>query len=301
MGRMRPLFPLPFPGACALVLLLANSALAQQEVVVGTGDMPSVQLIGWSADEQRYAFRAYSHSDTESLVLAGTEQEQQAAQAMMQALDQAAESDATPPDGLRGDCKGYVDHQGKPFTGKLELVVFERDQRLLVLPIQDQPVCTAPEVAAARLAEAKKKLAELGIDLSRPGQELVLVSGKRLPVTPQTPPPYALEYVNKVKKKEPISKKEEDSSTGRMSGTLELYLHRQGKKQKVYSRKVDKEYDLGQAGFAEARLVTAHVSPSGARAVVLGIDREGNMRANGTTLKVVTVLGWPEGSISKEK
>ncbi len=280
------------PGARALALVLSTSALAGETVAVSHGEarLPSVQFIGWSADEQRYAVRVFSLDDVEY----SSEFFDDIERAKMEKVHtyNASRQDKD------GYCKGYVDHQGKRFRGGLELRVYEGGKKVLSLPIQDQPRCTDGKVAATRLAEAKKKLAELGIDTGRPGKDHPLESGKRVDITPEKQPPYALEYVDNV---QDLSS-DDDVGVAKYNGTLDLYVHREGKKEKVFSRKVKKEFRLDMGARDNEALASAHVSPSGDRVVVLGSRIEGGMRGGySSELRLVTLLGWPESAIAQDK
>ncbi len=280
-------------GAGLLSLWLGGPALAQVELATGA-ELPTAQLIGWSQDEQRYAFRTYAHVEWDDTDM-NPEREPEV---------EKLKAENAPHEDADGFCKGYLDHKGKRFRGALRLVVFEGDKKLMTLPIQDEPRCTTPEVAATRLGEAKKKLAELGIDLGRPGKDLPLVAGKKVDVKPEKQPAYALEYVSRLKEKAFFSPEAAEGGTEgvepteyRIEGTLELFLNRAGKKQKVFSQKVKREYTKMMGGFSEQRLASVHVSPSGERVVVLGASRTGGMRdpfvASLTVESVLQVSGAP--------
>lgn len=289
-------------GACTLALLLGSSALAEepslskddkqklaQSDIAQGSERPVVQLIGWSPDEQRYAFRVFSHEE-EDLDMAPPED--------VKAAEEVEKYNAERQD-KDGFCKGYVDHQGKRFKGALQLIVFERDQRLMTLPIQDEPRCTEPQTATERLTAAKAKLAELGIDLARSSKEQPLVPRQRLAIKPEKQSPYELEYVSTLKDK---NIPDEGVDTYRLRGALELYVHRQGKKQPVFTHKVDTTYERSMAGKAEEGLTNAYVSPSGERVVVLGYTLSGAARGGYThVLRVATVVGGSPGTITREK
>ena len=293
----------PFPGACVLALLLGTSALAQppkssappepvrpawlgESDIAGGATLPSVQLIGWSADEQRYVLRTFSSRGEEDLSLAPEED--------IQAAKEAEEYNADRQD-KDGFCKGYVDHQGKRFKGALSLMVFERDKLLSFFPIQDEPKCTSPKAAAARLAEAKTKLAGLGIDLARPGKDVALVSRKRVPITPEKQPAYELEYLDKVKDVE------DGPMDSILRGVLELNAYREGKKETVFSRKVNKNYGREMGGRAKDGLSSVHVSPSGEHLVVLGYLFSDGRGGPFYRLRVATVLGPPQAALAPGK
>lgn len=136
------------PGVLAAVLLaLAPEGAWAEEPVPSLDDQKAttldVQILGWSADERRYALRVYD---------------------LIEVFD---EEDGPPA------CKGYVDHTGKKFLGGLSFVVYEGSRRIGGWRIQDAKKCTPPETARERLAQAKAALAEQGIDLTATGAMLV--------------------------------------------------------------------------------------------------------------------------------
>ncbi|MBL8956664.1 MAG: hypothetical protein JNK82_38175, partial [Myxococcaceae bacterium] len=97
-----------------------------------------VQVTGWSADETKFSVRAF----------------------------ELEEGDGLP------ECKGYIDHQGKAFTGKLYIAAYDKGEMVKTWLIQNYPDCTPPETAKKYLSEAKAKLAELGIDLNATGTQV---------------------------------------------------------------------------------------------------------------------------------
>ena len=281
-------------GACIFSLVWGAPVLAQEVELASGSNYPTAQLIGWSPDEQRYAFRTYSLKEDDGLE---TETEE------WQKAHEEVEAYNASRQGPEGFCKGYLDHKGKPFKGSLTLVVFEGGKKLLTLPIQDEPRCTDTQVAAERLGEAKKKLLELGIDTGRVGQEFALVSGKKVHVKPEKQPPYAVEYAYRVRDIEKVKDSEDpDPFAIHLRGTLDLLVHRGGKKQKVYSQKVKRDYSRSMGGMVEESLSRLYVSPSGERGVVLGAGRSGDGRSGfAASLTVAPVLGWPEAVIAKDK
>jgi hypothetical protein len=224
------------------------------------------QVIGWSADEQRFAVRVYTlTSDCH-----GHEE------------------------GKDVFCKGYVDHGGKPFHGGLRLLAFERDRLVASLPLQDAEKCTPPKVAEARLAEAKKKLAALGIELERPGSELSRERGRpRYPVAEGRSAPYMLEYVKNVREKvEP-----EGTQETWLRGAQELHVQRGNQRERVWARKLDRRFSRAEGGVWEVGASRVFLSPSGETVVVLGYEYEGHGREMRHALRLLAVLSWAGGAL----
>lgn len=131
--------------SAALLALTPSAALAEEKVPGLDNEKATtneVQILGWSADEKRYALRVY---DLKELF-----------------------GDEEPPPA----CKGYVDHKGQKFLGGLSFVLYEGGKRIGDWRIQDAKKCTPPETARERLAKAKAALAEKGIDLAATGATL---------------------------------------------------------------------------------------------------------------------------------
>ncbi|HEX8438580.1 hypothetical protein [Archangium sp.] len=262
-------------GLCVLSLVLVTPARAEEELLLGSGtEAPRAQLIGWSKDERRFAFRVFERDEP---FVPGMAEE---------------DTTADPSRGKDGFCKGYMDHQGKPFHGSLALRVFEQGKKVVVLPIQEQEKCTPPKKAAQRLAEAKKTLAGLGIDLQSTGREWSPKEGAmRLEVKEGTRPPFTLELLDDT---EDIDN--EDEGTSRYKGKLQLLLHEGGKKQVLWSKAFDKEH-TNDDYFVSVPNVA--VSPSGRRVVVLNRTYEASTRQMSNTLTVVAILDVPEAATAK--
>ena len=276
---MRQLSLARFPCVCVLSLLLAAPALAgakDKKLVLGEGsDAPTAQLIGWSQDEQRFVFRVYS-------VHYGSED-----------LDTEEDEPKDPWRGKDGFCKGYVDHEKKPFKGALEFQVFERSGQVAVLPIQDNGRCTPPKEAAQRLAEAKKQLAGLGISLERRGAVLLPKDGKpRLEVKAGTRAPYTLEFLNDTETEDL-----EDNGMARLHGTMRLLMHSGGKQQVLWEKKINEEYEA-YSGF-KLSLSRVDVSPSGGRLVMLHRAEQDAPRDGYGRLWVEAVLDVPGDATAK--
>ncbi|WP_224250180.1 hypothetical protein [Hyalangium gracile] len=158
---------MPIPSSRLAVSLLALLTAA----LPAWADKESLQIIGWSADEQRFAVRVYTDETTG-----------------MEAEDEPF-------------CPGYVNHQGEKFRGSLMLGVYDKDKKPTWFDIQDSGECTPPKKAKERLEKAKKALAALGIDLAqkKPGTELTPDKKGQLTIKEGPGSPYTLEAENQVK------------------------------------------------------------------------------------------------------
>ncbi len=268
-----------FPCVCLLSLLLAVPALAgakkqQDSNVLGEGfDPREAQIIGWSEDEERFVFRVYT--DT-------TEAEE---------WDAGKVEEVDPLRGKDGFCKGYVNHEGKPFKGALEFQVFDKRGRVEVLPIQDSGDCTPPKKAAQRLAEAKKRLAALGISLERRGAALIPKKGEmRLEVKEGARAPYVLEVFDDTK----TYSLEENEDMNALQGTVRLIVHRGGQQRVVWEKQINdmNPTELGEYVRSVARV---DVSPSGKRVVMLHRSKLGEMQTKTNKLWMEAVVELPPG------
>jgi hypothetical protein len=240
----------------------------------------SLEIIAWSADEQRFAVRQYAIDDSEF------------------------------SDG-ETFCPGYVDHQGEKFRGELKLGVFEKDKKPTWFPIQDSGTCTPPKKSRERLEKAKKELAALGIDLKekKPGTELTPEKGL---VTVKEGPgaPYTIESEEQVqdtvkgqgKAKKAKAKKEEEEdeeeeeedlyATHQVKGELLVFVRQGNERRKLFSEKVDGTYGPMMAGHYTVRLSKVWLSPSGKTVVFLSETSSGNMRDRSLSVKVLGVQQW---------
>ena len=282
---MRPLPRAWFPCVCVMSLLLVAPTLAgahdtKDKRVLGEGNDPrEAQLIGWSEDEQRFVFRVYADA-TES-----------------ESMNTGEEKPKDPWRGKDGFCKGYVNHEGKPFKGSLELQVFEQSGRVALLPIQDDGGCTPPKKAAQRLAEAKQKLAELGIRLEHRGAVLLPKAGemeRRLEVKEGARAPYTLEFIDGTEKKY-----FEDEGVYRYQGTMRLLVHSGGRQRVLWEKKLNRE--IGSSEAYEMSLSRVDVSPSGGRLVLLLGEESVDMRLREGKLWMEAVLDVPGGAAAKAK
>lgn len=186
-----------------------------------------LQVTGWSADETKFSVRAFDLDDSE---------EQQA-------------------------CPGYVDHEGKPFIGKLVLAAYDRGALVQSFVVQDYPKCTPPAKAKEVLEAAKKKFAELGIDLSAKGTQLDcskscdLGHGATL----------ELEGVK--------VRRDEEAMQGTIKGTMRIWLTTAKERTKLFEKVVKEEFPLMMGGRGSAGLRPVELSPQrGALIIRASID-----------------------------
>jgi hypothetical protein len=244
------------------VLTLALPARAHQ----------SLQVVGWSADEQRFAVRRF----------------------------ELEEGDPSMGDDEESFCPGYVDHEGKKFRGALKLAVYEKGKQLATYSIQDAGTCTPPKLARARLDRAKQELAKLGIDLKQkePGTELLPGEDATITVSEGPGAPYTLEAEEQVKetnlKGRALTEEEENDahSERRVKGQLLVFLNQGGKRRQVLSQKVDGSYTPMMAGHHWTKLARVWLSPGGRTVVVISETSSGNMRGASQSLDVMGVLSW---------
>lgn len=251
-------------GLCALLLTLPAHA-AKDPLARGTEDH-TAQLIGWSADEKRFALRLY--------------------------LRDAAISDRKDDEPIA--CPGYTDNEGNPLRGGLVVLVYERGRLLSSFPIYDREKCTPPDVSKKRQEAATKKLAALGISLERRGQYYVpKFQGPTVTVSEGAQAPYTLEY------EERLQSTGADPSKGLVRGTVEqdLYVRKGETRQKVLTRKAPYEYSTRMAGGWKAGLDLVFASPSGNTLVVLSHEFVANMASRRKSLRLMGVLSWSSGTL----
>jgi hypothetical protein len=246
-------------GLCALLLALPARA-ATDPLAQGTEDHEA-QVIGWSADEKRFAVRLY--------------------------LRDAAHIERRDDEIVA--CEGYVTHEEHPLRGGLVLLAYERGRLLSTFPIYDRDKCTPPDVSKKRLADAKKKLGALGINLETPGKELIpLHNGPTVTVNQGPQGSYVLEYEKRLQNQvvDPKAKKER--------GTAEqnLYLRQGETRQKLLTRTQPYSYSTSMNGYWEPGLARVFASPSGKTLVVLSHEILGNMANRRKSLRLMGVLGW---------
>jgi hypothetical protein len=283
---MRSTLPAFVSGACALTLLLAPSVEAAGEASTGEASLSTganaihVKALGWSKDEQRIAFQVYSW-------LNGTYEAHQWD-------DPEGEEPVTDEESEPGPgrfCKGYVNHQGKPFRGSLVVPVYERGWRVGGTWILDDISCTPPEEAERLRTRAKQMLAELGIDSRRPGHAFILKPrGMRMEVKTGRRAPYVLEYVNSTR-----LVPEAQEGTSRFRGTLRLYLSKGGTRRMVFEKEFNTRYSSDSGSGYAVALSHVFVSPSGERLVVLAHERAENMRGTDEETWVTGVVDLASG------
>lgn len=264
---------------------LAAALLALSSFALPAGAANNlIEPIGWSADEQRVAVRAYDYVDTDF--------DSEAAQ----------------------DCKAYVDHKGKPFTGSLRFEVYEKGKKVATFPIQDAEKCTPPKTAKARLTQAKAELAKLGIDLTlkQPGTLLTPkplqgnIVGVTLTLTEGPGAPYTLEAVREGTLEiirdpsepapDPKAAGEEDEEEvereRREKGALVVYVKKDGQRRKLATQPYDYTY-LPQIGdMLDVTLAQVWMSPKGRSAVFISRYVSGPARGRTDELAVMGGASW---------
>jgi hypothetical protein len=278
---MHPLLARLSATLLGLALVVARPALAgdeaaQDPLVDGRGNH-ELQVIGWSADDQRFAVRLYER-DIETF------------EPVKKPLV----------------CEGYVDHRGKRFRGTLRLRVYEGDRVVANHVIQQKEPCTPTDKATARLAAAKEDLARLGIDLTRTGtvRAVPWVVDNRLSieergklkasmVVKQGPgAPYTLQFVNNLR-----FVMGEGGFDNHASGKQQVYLRHEGKRRQVAERAVKAVFMTAMAGHWEAGFSEVIISPSGQKLVVVGYERDSSMRHRARMLRLVGVVDAPSVAV----
>jgi len=239
----------------------------------------SIQLIGWSADEQRFAVRVYTDETSDM------------------------EAEEAP------FCPGYVNHQGRKFRGSLTLAVYDKDQKPTGFPIQDSGKCTPPKKAKERLEKAKKELATLGIDLNqkKPGTELTPDKKGLLTINEGPGAPYTLEAEEQVEEtlegvdpfKKPKTQEEREEqeyqeavADRHVKGELVVFVRQGSERRKLLSQKVEGRFTPMQAGHHETKLYRVWLSPSGKTVVFITRTSSGNMRDLNISQQVLGTLRW---------
>lgn len=255
---MKPL--LPALALCALLVALPAHAATPDPLVQGKDDHDA-QILGWSANGQRFLVRLY----------------------------QMAPFTPRPATGELPVCAGYTNHEGNAFRGGLVWLVYEKGRLLATFPILDSTRCTPEDEANKRIEDAKKRVASLGIQLDAPGKEIVAeVNSPSITVSEGPHAPYSIEYANRT------ATAGSDPKTGLQRGTVEqqVFVRVGDKRQKVLGRKGSFEFSKAAAGYWTAGLDRVWISPSGSTVVVVGFEQVGNMAGGRKSLRLLGVLGW---------
>jgi hypothetical protein len=260
---------------------LAVFFLALATALPAWANFQSLEILGWSSDEQRFALRLYDEEDSE---------------------------------GEEGKpyCPGYVDHQGQSFHGSLKLGVYEQGKKPTWFPIQDSGKCTPPKKARERLDKAKQELARLGIDLSQkqPGTRLGPNAKGQVTVNEGSGAPYTFEYEQQVKtsvkdkgrtQKAKTQEDEEEAledefRVNEMKGELVVFVRKGDARTKLFSEPVYATFIPGHGEQHDVRLANVWLSPSGKRAVFISATHDGHPRDSKHTLRIlgmVSVDGMP--------
>ena len=207
--------------------------------------LSSMQVTGWSPDEAKFSVRGFELDDSEEA----------------------------------HECDGYVDHEGKKFMGKLVVAAYERGKLVQSFVVQDYPDCTSPAKAKEVLTAAKKKFAELGIDLTLKGRRVDCAKGCDLGRGG------AIVFEDATKK---IIRDEEMSGT--LKGALRVFVQTAKVKTKLFEKTVKETFTLMMGGRLDAVMLPAELSPNGS-AVVLRAGLEGYNGRSGTWTTVYS-LGY---------
>jgi hypothetical protein len=240
----------------------------------------SLQVVGWSSDEQRLVVRLY----------------------------ELEEVDPSMGDDEESLCPGYVNHEGNKFRGSLQLVVYEKGKRLAAYPIQDLEPCTPPKQARARLDKAKQELAKLGIDLKQkqPGTALATDKDGKITVTQGPGAPYTLEAEEQVTESVEARPKgmtlDDDEfelhALRQVKGALVLFVRQGSERRQLLSQKVEGSYTRMMAGRHSARLAQVWLSPSGKTLAVISETSSGNVRSTTQSVALMGVLSWSGAPLS---
>jgi hypothetical protein len=247
-------------GLSALLLALPALAAPKDPLAKGTEDHEA-QVIGWSADERRFALRLY--------------------------VREAAHIERKDDEIVA--CEGYLTHEEHPLRGGMVLLAYERGRLLSTFPIYDDDKCTPPAESKKRMEDAKKKLGALGINLAAAGQELIpLHNGPAVTVSEGLQAPYTLEFEKLLKNKVVDPK----ARTERGTAEQNLYLRKGEARQKLLTRTLAYNFSTSMTGYWEPGLARVFVSPSGKTLVVLSHEILGNMATRRKSLRLMGVLGW---------
>jgi hypothetical protein len=260
---------------------LAALFLALVAALPAWANYQSLEILGWSSDEQRFALRVYD--------------------------------DTSSPGDSEKSCPGYVNHKGNPFTGSLKLGVYEQGKEPIWFPIQDAGKCTPPKKARERLDKAKQELARLGIDLGQkqPGTQLGLDSKGKILVKEGPGAPYTFEYEQQVEtsvkdkgrarkaktqEEEEEEELEDEFRVNEMKGEMVVFVRKGEARTKLFSEPVYATFIPGHGEQHDVRLANVWLSPSGKRAVFISQTHHGHPRDSAHTLRIlgmVSVDGTP--------
>ncbi len=246
--------------ATVLVLLSLPAQASKDPLARGTEDHEA-QVIGWSADEQRFAVRLYLRDPS--------------------SFERRDDEPIA--------CAGYETHEGKPLRGGIVVLAYEGSRLLATFPILDRNTCTPLDEARKRLEVAKKKLGARGIDLDAPGKSFrPVLNSPTVTVEHGPQAPYSLEYVERIPSQETNPK----SGDARGTAEQELHLRKGDARQKVHARKTSFTYSTRMSGHRLTGVDQVVASPSGKTLVVLGHEVVGNMASRRKSLRLLGVLSW---------
>ena len=224
------------------VVVVAAFVLAAGKPVDPLSGSGTLQVTGWSADGTRFSVRSIE-------------------------LYEGGEG-MDPPE----PCAGYVDHEGKRFTGRLVLAAYELGKLVQSWVVQDYPKCTPPKAAKATLDAAKAKFAELGIDLTAKGTTLPCEKGCELGGGAKL----VLENTTRT-----INNDEEMDAV--LKGTLRATLENGSARTKLWEKDIKERFQLMGAGRMKAGFLPVEVAPGGKAFLLRAYIESASMRGGSTS------------------
>ena len=222
-----------------MLLLIALAAGKPVDPLSGSG---TLQVTGWSADGTRFSVRSFElYEDAEGM---------------------------DPPE----PCAGYVDHEGKRFTGRLVLGAYELGKLVQSWVVQDFPKCTPPKAAKATLDAAKAKFLELGIDLNAKGTTLQCEKGCELAAGARL----VLENTTR-------TIRNEEEMEGVLKGTLRATLENGAARTKLWEKDIKQRFQLMGAGSMKAGFLPVDVAPGGKAFLLRAYIESSSMRGGSTS------------------
>lgn len=279
--KSKPAKPTPTQAAVAAATSAAPATPQTVRQYKVTGDknpligegVSEAQVVGWSSDERRFALRQFDLMSEDIY-------------------------EETEP------CPGYIDHRGKPFMGTLTLQAYEiANEGMFLLEsftIQHGPArptefdpddCTPPAEAKENLEAAKRRFAELGIDLEKKGTVVKLTADTPAKLNGPNGD-YTLEYDSSGLSFDEEDEDGEWTGAAHAYGTHSLVMDQDGKRKILAQRSLDKEYGLIGAGYFSTGVSHVNVSPGGRAVVVIGHESEGNMRGSDKALFFWGAFHW---------
>lgn len=224
-----------------LITLAAAPAKGPPDPLSGGG---TLQITGWSPDATRFSVRSFELFE--------------------------GDDGMDPPE----PCPGYVDHEGKKFTGRLVLAAYELGKLVQSWVVQDFPKCTPPKKAKETLDAAKAKFLELGIDLNAKGTTVACKSSCDLGGGAKL----VLENTTR-------RTSDEEEMAGKLEGRLRATLETGSARAKLWEKDIKERFELTGAGSMKAGFAPVEVSPGG-KAFLLRAYIESSGMRGGYTLYI---------------